>query len=414
MRKNIIVVFGLDEHRQSYLRQLYLCKKKHEDENVYITINDLNQAIGIYATKDDNFSAIKEFVNSGYDKSDLVRNKNNAENLINEFYCSLWDTLGLQENLIKRCNRQVKIEAIQNATGLSNHEIIYLLKSWCGFLNVHSRQLSLHKTLDRRNKNENKVGVNKTYNNYRAGFLAKNSFYDGKRTFLQKYGAIGKEDPNNPQSISELLTAQKGCKYYEGFTRRRNGNNFFTSSIYNNYNIENKDYFSHVFDSFLESDRAGFAALANLDKMMSDRLEKHKFNRDDLMKNRFQDNEDYHYTSIISKSFLTAFFRKTSKLAIDWVEKEAGIENSPIKGLRFYMKGYSPSNNVDNNINEGNFHHQWRHAGYKDIGSPNHISPITYSELRRVNKLTKNNKEHHIEKEYIDKFESARKYLATL
>ncbi|MDX7987353.1 hypothetical protein FE392_08420 [Xenorhabdus sp. 12] len=414
MKKNIIVVFGLDKHRQDYLRKLYLRNENQENKDVYIAINDLNQAIGIYATKDDHFSAIKEFINSGYDKSAFVENKNNEETLVNEFYYSLWNTLGLKDNPLKACNRERKIQEIKNATGLDHHTVMYLLKSWCDFLKSKSDQLSLKKTLTKRASAQDKEDEKRIYDNYRAGFLAKNASYDSKRLFMQKYGAIGKKDPNNPQSIAELLADNEGCRYYEGFTRRRNGNNFFTSSIYNNYNIENKDYCSQVFDSFLESDKAGFTALENLDNRMKERLYKNNFNHNDLMKNRFQDNEDHHYTSIITGSFLTAFFRKTSKLAIDWTEKEAREPSSPIKGLRFYMKGYNPSSQVDSNINENSFHHKWRHAGYKDIGSPNHISPITYSELRRANKLIAENKDHHIEKEYIDKFDSARKYLSTL
>ncbi|PHM73485.1 hypothetical protein [Xenorhabdus kozodoii] len=365
MNKNIMFVLGLDSVRVGYLERKYN-QKRRGDGDVYLTIDILNSSLGWY-------SSTNNLLNS---MNDFIKNKNIIPNIScdifqsncqKSFYLSLWLIIhgnkSVPENFSLSPQQEKELMVL-----VKPETVVYLLKSWGDFLNQNLHRISLHSTFTRRVNNLNKNGSGKFYSDYKAGFLAKNIpfHYVKEKKEQEEKIRSGKLDANYSFTYPNLINE-----------------------------LREKDYTSHAFESYLRSDKEGILNMLNFRKEI------------ERIKNLPKVSRDYEkmlHGELITRTFAKSYWRKISKLAVDWIEGQAKDPNSPIKGLIFYMEDDNRSKkyNVKSNIDERNLHHNWRHCDYKDIGSLDYRSAIGHSELRYVRQLMHSDPTHHIELVYVN------------
>ncbi|PHM46303.1 hypothetical protein Xmau_00713 [Xenorhabdus mauleonii] len=363
MKKNIMVVFGLDSPRNNYLKKLY-DEKIARDGNVYITIDILSSSLGLDLSSNNILSAINHFTRN---KNEMFKSLYLSNALMAEknFYAAMWSF----NHEAKNDSYSITQDQEKTLIGfIEPNSIHYLLNSWGDFLGRNINKISIHDTLTRRSNNKDKVGNEKVYSNYKAGFLAKNIPF----AYVNKHVNEGKMIKSGQYHTSSALTH---------------------SNLINT--IKDKNYTHNAFESYLRSDEEGIDNLLRL---------KQEIGEPGSYYDNFENYEKKYHGEIITRSFAKSYWRKLSKLAVDWVEAEAGNPNSPIKGLVFYMeddnrfKRYKEKSNID----EKKFHHHWRDCDYKNIGSLDYRSAIAHSELRHAKRLMNSNANHHIKLVYIN------------
>ncbi|MBD2811686.1 hypothetical protein ID853_12495 [Xenorhabdus sp. Vera] len=363
MNKNVMVVFGLDSPRECYLEKLYN-QKKFRDGNIYITIDILSSSLGLELSSDDFLNAISHFIKNKNKTLNDLYSSNRLKSQKN-FYALMWcfnHEKGKDSYSITPEQEKILMDLIDPDT------VHYLLNSWGDFLNRKLGEISLHDTFTRRNDNKNKFGKEKSYSNYKAGFLTKNVPFH----YVKK-------------KLNEEEMIKSGKLYSDSSLTH--------SSLVNT--IKDKDYTHNAFASYLKSDGEGISNLLNI---------RHEIGHLGPDYDCFESYEKKYHGELITRTFIKSYWRKISKLAIDWVEAQAGDTNSPIKGLVFYMendnrfKKYKEKSNID----ERKFHQNWQDSDYKDIGSLDYRSPIAHSELRHARKLMNRDSSHHIELVYTN------------
>ncbi|CDL87484.1 hypothetical protein [Xenorhabdus cabanillasii] len=355
MKKNIMIVFGLDDKRRDYLKKLYN-QNSSKDDNVYITIDLLNHAIGLDFNREKVFDVFNNLIKNGGVSPYLLKQEDKSHSLM-VFYCYM-------SYISKGSKRDdytlTQLEMNKFSSMISVNAIYYMLNSWSMFLKRNFYMISHHDTFIRREENRNKYGSGKFYDDYKASFLAKNA---GFEYICQRH----EQDENTKKG---MVVDNRDRE-----TWNRLKNNSLTLGVFKNY---------------IKSDEKGIKKILNIEKK--------------IQGTKDNTSEDFSHMDMINTAFLKSYWRKISKLAIDWIEEEAKKEDSPIKGLRFYMENNNclEKHDVKSNIDERKFHSNWRHCDYSDIASKDHCSPITYSELRYARKLMNRDPKHHIELDCIE------------
>ncbi|MBI6550111.1 hypothetical protein [Xenorhabdus lircayensis] len=408
MNKNIIIVYGHSNYLKTYLMKM----NNSSISDIYITMDDLFCSLKILIGGGGNhIEKINDFLQNN-SQTDFLLKKNHNSHISYFYELTQRGFTGSQ----RKSQKELEYFLKKIKLNISRVKVEYLLNSFSVFLRENTNQLSVSATLNRRRENESKTGNHKEYKNYKAGFLAKNALNNADRN-----NNIFKEKMNNQYNIGpETIDIFKENKIRDKFNSsdysNRSGNSFIKHSFYGNYKIENREYTSNAFNSFLESDKKGFE---NLVDFINDADE--RGNRYYTRKVTEEDKEMFAHSDLIANCFAKSFIRKLSKASIDWAEQEAENANSPIKKIIFYIQGYSPftyedtnnekTNNSGNkkidNMNTKNFHHKWRNSNYVNIGSNERNFPITYSELKYAIELMERKKNHHIELVPVDIFAKA-------
>ncbi|MDC9595305.1 hypothetical protein [Xenorhabdus anantnagensis] len=358
MEKNIMVVFGYEKLRENYLKELY---SQRENGDVYITIDILNHIIGVDFSRDDNkdLKSMRCLIENdgGTEYHFYNTSSNHSDTYLIDYISRFYQYVsGLACGNKMHLMTNEKIMEIKRA--IDENSVNCLLRSWSNFLKKEFYQISLHDTFSRRTESSNKNGSGKFYANYMAGFLAKNIpfMYVNEREKHEKKMKLGKStDYKTP----------------------------FNAGLFNS--LRDKDYTANAFGNYLRSDKEGISNILKL-KEEADQIKLDKDSKQDIYDKKI-------HGEIISKTFMRSYWRKISKLSVDWVEAEAKNPNSPIKGLLFYMEKNIPFNkyNARENINKLKFESNYRHCDYKNIGSLDYHSAITDSEYRYAQKRRNQN-----------------------
>ncbi|MDX7987819.1 hypothetical protein FE392_10825 [Xenorhabdus sp. 12] len=362
MKKNIMVVFGLDSPRDDYLKKVY-DKKIAGDDNTYITMDILSSSLGLDLSASNILNAINYFIKN---KNEMFKTfyLSNVSVAQKKFYTAIWSFNHEAEN----DSYSITQDQEKTLMGfIDPNTIHYLLNSWSDFLGRNMDKLSLHDTLTRRNSNKDKFGNEKLHSNYKAGFLAKNIpfAYVNKRINEEKMIKSGDYHAGSSLTHTNLINT-----------------------------IKDKNYTHNAFESYLKSDEEG------IENLLRFRQEVSQVGSYD----NFESYEKKYHGELITRTFAKSYWRKISKLAVDWVEVEAANPNSPIKGLVFYMEDDNRFKKYKekSNINEEKFHHNWRNCDYSDIGSLDYRSAIAHSELRQARRLMNSNASHRIKLVYVN------------
>ncbi|PHM70411.1 hypothetical protein [Xenorhabdus kozodoii] len=378
MNKNIIITYGFRKYRNPYLVDI----KNINTNDIYITMDDLFTSLMLLMPGGGNHLKRVNIFFENNGQSDYLLQKERG------YDTDRFHNLFIEEILINQ-----KSELDSQISKINKDTTNYLFHSLSYFLKNHFPQLSVSATLNRRKENKTKTGGYKKYQNYQAGFLAKNT--------LLNDGYRNKDILKEKRSTSSEILANRfnhnfGSKDYPN----RSGQDFISNSLYGHYDIGNREYTSNIFNAFLESDQRGFSRLFDMKEDIEER-DRRCYKKPVTE----QDKEMFEHGKVLTNCFTMAFIRKLCKLSIDWAEQEASKENSPIKKIIFYLEEHSPFNLAKmDNINSHNFHHKWRTSDFRDIGSSNRGFPITYSELKYAFELMDRKKDHHIELVPVNKF----------
>ncbi|AOM39742.1 hypothetical protein [Xenorhabdus hominickii] len=362
MKKNIMFVMGLDSPRSDYLDKFY-AQSRYGGENIYLTIDILNYSLKLDFSAEKFLNRMGEFLKN---KIPDILSEVDLSRAQKVFYTYMWLVFNTKGDIIDFSLTQQQEKEIMDV--IPSDVTYYLLKCWGDFLNRNVNKLSLHDTFIRRENNKNKSSGDKFYDNYKAGFLAKNIPF---------------------HYINEKIEQEKKIK----------SRNMFSDDPCTHENLVNtlgsKDYTSHAFGSYLKSDEEGILNVLKIRNEIG-KIKDHAYYTESY--------EKKYHGELISRTFATSYWRKISKIAVDWIEEQANDPNSPVKGLIFYMKEDNRFNkyNVKSNIDETKFNHNWRHCDYKNIGSIDYRSAIAHAELRHARKLMSSDPNYHIEMVYIN------------
>ncbi|MDX7991872.1 hypothetical protein, partial [Xenorhabdus littoralis] len=141
MKKNIMLVFGLDSPRERYLEKSYN-KRRVGDDNVYLTIDILCSALGMQCSSSDFLNVMNTFIQNKNEPPSILY----ADNLLKaqkDFYVSMWRINHNQEE----SSHSISSEQEKMLMNLMSPEVVhYLLSSWSGFLNARLCNISFHDT----------------------------------------------------------------------------------------------------------------------------------------------------------------------------------------------------------------------------------------------------------------------------
>ncbi|CDL85940.1 hypothetical protein [Xenorhabdus cabanillasii] len=187
----------------------------------------------------------------------------------------------------------------------------------------------------------------------------------------------------NRLSISQSLSRKQAKSSIKGDYRARFLNKNITNShpdlivphytdLDESYDTDEEQLFTHnhfpainaAFNTFItQGDDAGFNFLINLEAGMTI--------YPDLQENVY-----------IVQSFVTAFLRKASKLALEWLDTEINRSTSPISGLRFITDYVAESVHDYHPATLHNIHAYHHPSGSTYLNAGNNYYPITFSENR--------------------------------